>query len=254
MEKVVKVKGIRIGDGIPKICVPIVGDFDKHIIRRAKETAEIKPDIVEWRADWFQDIEDLERVKGMLEQLKLILGNIPLLFTFRTYAEGGQRKISAEKYMEICKYVITTKKVDMIDVELMIGDEVVQEIISYAHKYGVKVIASNHDFHKTPEKEEIIARLCKMQELDADVLKIAVMPENNKDVLRLLEATDEMNEKYANRPIATISMSGTGLISRISGEMFGSAITFGSVGKASAPGQMNAENLKKVLSMIHQSV
>ena len=36
---------------------------------------------------------------------------------------------------------------------------VVKTIINAAHEAGVKVIASNHDFFKTPEKEEIIRRL-----------------------------------------------------------------------------------------------
>ena len=35
---------------------------------------------------------------------------------------------------------------------------------------------SNHDFHKTPAKDEIIYRLRRMQELGADIPKIALMP------------------------------------------------------------------------------
>ena len=78
-----------------------------------------------------------------------------------------------------------------------------------------------------------------MQELDADIPKIAVMPQNKKDVLTLLAATEEMVSEYADRPIITMSMAGTGLISRLCGEVFGSALTFGAVGKASAPGQFS---------------
>ncbi len=66
-----------------------------------------------------------------------------------------------------------------------------------------------------------------MQELGADLPKIAVMPQNEKDVLVLLEATNEMFKIYADRPIITMSMSGMGVISRLCGEIFGSALTFG---------------------------
>ena len=93
-----------------------------------------------------------------------------------------------------------------------------------------------------------------MQELGADIPKIAVMPQSKRDVLTLLAATEEMVSEYANRPIITMSMAGTGLISRLCGEVFGSALTFGAVGKASAPGQMNALQLREILSMIHGSM
>ena len=63
-----------------------------------------------------------------------------------------------------------------------------------------------------------------------------------------------MASEYADRPIITMSMAGTGLISRLCGEVFGSALTFGAVGKASAPGQMNAEDLNKILTLIHKSL
>ena len=57
------------------------------------------------------------------------------------------------------------------------------------------------------------------------------MPQNKKDVLTLLSATEEMASEYADRPIITMSMSGTGVISRLCGEVFGSALTFGAGGK-----------------------
>ena len=93
-------------------------------------------------------------------------------------------------------------------------------MIQEAHSYGVKVIASNHDFAKTPEKDEIVRRLRKMQTLGADIPKIALMPNCKKDVLTLLEATLEMSEQYADRPIITMSMAGTGVVSRLTGETF----------------------------------
>ena len=60
-------------------------------------------------------------------------------------------------------------------------------------------------------------------------------------------------ETYADRPIITMSMSGTGVISRLTGEFFGSALTFGAAAKASAPGQIPVSELETVLSVIHKS-
>mgnify|MGYP000529625487 CR=1 FL=1 len=84
-----------------------------------------------------------------------------------------------------------------------------------------------------------------MQELGADIPKIAVMPTCKQDVITLLSATLEMSEKYADRPIITMSMAGTGVISRLTGETFGSALTFGAASKASAPGQIGVNELSR---------
>ena len=127
-------------------------------------------------------------------------------------------------------------------------------VVETAHANGVKMIASNHDFHKTPAKEEIVSRLRKMQDLGADIPKIAVMPQNKKDVLTLLAATEEMTTNYADRPIITMSMAGTGVISRLCGEVFGSSMTFGAAKKASAPGQMGVNDLSTVLDLLHKAM
>ena len=62
-----------------------------------------------------------------------------------------------------------------------------------------------------------------MQDYGADIPKMAVMPKSKQDVLTLLSATLEMSEQFADRPIITMSMAGTGVVSRLTGETFGSA-------------------------------
>lgn len=250
----VKIRGIEIGAGAPKIIVPIVGVTKEDIIEEAKTFDSIPIDVVEWRVDWFEDVFDFAKVEDVLKDLREVLGNIPLLMTFRTSKEGGEKAIEADAYAELNKKAAATGLVDLVDVEAFTGDEVVKDIIEGAHAHGVKVVASNHDFDKTPDKDDIVGRLVKMQELGADIPKIAVMPQCKKDVLTLLEATREMAEEHADRPIITMSMAGTGLISRLCGEVFGSALTFGAVGKASAPGQMNASDLREILTLIDKSI
>ena len=250
----IKVRDIEIGAGAPKIIVPIVGVTKDDIIAEAKTFDSIPVDMVEWRVDWFENVFEFDKVEEVLKELRDALGNIPILMTFRTSKEGGEKAIEPAAYVELNKKAAATGLVDLVDVEAFTGDEYVKEIIAAAHESGVAVVASNHDFDKTPDKDDIVSRLRKMQDLDADIPKIAVMPQNKKDVLTLLAATEEMVSEYADRPIITMSMAGTGLISRLCGEVFGSALTFGAVGKASAPGQMNAADLNTVLNLIHESM
>ena len=250
----VKVRDIEIGAGAPKIIVPIVGVTKNDIIEEAKTFHSIPVDVVEWRVDWFEGVFDFAQVEDVLKDLREALGNIPLLMTFRTSKEGGEKAIEPAAYAELNIKAAQTGYVDLVDVEIFTGDDIVKKIIDGAHAAGVKVIASNHDFFKTPAKEEIISRLCAMQEKGADIPKIAVMPQSKKDVLTLLAATNEMVEEHANRPIITMSMAATGVISRLAGEVFGSCLTFGAAKKASAPGQMGVNDLKTVLETLHKSL
>ena len=250
----VKVRNIEIGTGAPKIIVPIVGVTKEEILSAARSFDAIPIDVVEWRVDWFEGVFDFARVEDVLKELRDILGDTPLLMTFRTSKEGGEKDIDAGAYKELNIKAAKTGYVDFVDVEIFTGDKIVSEIIDAVHAAGVKVIASNHDFDKTPAKSDIIYRLRKMQDMGADIPKIAVMPQSKKDVLTLLAATEEMTSRYADRPIITMSMAGTGVISRLCGEVFGSSMTFGAAGKASAPGQMGVEDLNTVLALLHDAM
>lgn len=249
-----KVRDLEIGAGAPKIIVPIVGVTKEEIIEEAKTFDSIPVDVVEWRVDWFEHVFEFEKVKEVLKELREVLGNTPILVTFRTSKEGGEKAIEAEAYAELNISAAKTGYVDFVDVEIFTGDDIVKKIIDGVHAEGVKVIASNHDFHKTPAKSDIIYRLRKMQDMGADIPKIAVMPQTKKDVLTLLSATEEMASDYADRPIITMSMAGLGSISRIACEAFGSCLTFGSGAQASAPGQIGAEKLHQALQIVHDAL
>ncbi|MBT2738443.1 type I 3-dehydroquinate dehydratase [Bacillus sp. ISL-7] len=254
MTKTVTVRGLVIGEGMPKICVPLVGETLVQLKEEAEFLKTIDLDVVEWRVDFFDQVEDFEQVKKALAEIRTFLPATPLIFTFRSNKEGGNKEITTSFYFELNKTVAETGLVDFIDVELFNDENEVKTIIEKAHAKNVFVIVSNHDFHKTPTKEEIISRLRKAQEFGGDIPKIAVMPNSTADVLTLLDATNTMNEQFADRPFITMSMAGKGVISRLAGEVFGSAVTFGAAKKASAPGQVNVKELRGVLNLLHESL
>lgn len=246
----VKVRNVVIGKGKPKICVPVIGKTENEIIELTKYAKSLEVDLVEWRADWYESIEDLEKVEKLSETLRNILEETPLLFTFRTAKEGGSRAISDEAYIKLNQYVCEKKLADMIDVEMFSGEDVIDQIITYAHERDMIIVGSNHDFGGTPSKKQLITRLQLMQHFQADIIKIAVMPNSKEDVIALLLATEEMVSKHAKVPVVSMSMSSMGVISRVSGELFGSAITFASAGIASAPGQIPVETMKVLLEAL----
>lgn len=246
--KTVKIGNLEIGKGIPKICVPIMGRQKEILMEEAKEAVQAKADIVEWRADYFEKAEDIHEILNTLCELKQELGTLPLLFTFRTKQEGGEKEIDRERYLELNRAVICSGKADLVDLELFLSEAWIKELKKEAEKAKVRILVSNHDFEKTPGKEEIIRRLEKMQQLGADIAKIAVMPRKKDDVKALLDATWEMKDR--NTPVVTMSMGKMGVLSRVSGSFYGSCITFGCIGKVSAPGQIEISELQKMLNVL----
>lgn len=247
----IQVKNTRIGEGAPKVIVPIMGITEEALLEEINEVKLLQPDMIEWRVDTFEHVDNLETVKDMIVKISKQLVDIPFLFTFRSHKEGGSKEVTDEFYYQLLLAAIDSSEVDLVDIELYFGDKEVELLVTQAKDNNVLVILSNHDFSKTPTKDEIIFRLRKMQELGADIPKIAVMPNSTDDVITLLDATNTMKMNYADRPIITMSMASAGLISRLAGEVFGSAATFAVGSKASAPGQITVSDLRSVLDILH---
>ena len=124
----VRVRNVEIGTGIPKICVPIVGVTKEDILAEAKTFDSIPVDVVEWRVDWFEGVFDFSQVLDVLQGLREALGEIPLLFTFRTSKEGGEKAIEPQAYAQLNIQAAQSGYVDLVDVEAFTGDEIVKTI------------------------------------------------------------------------------------------------------------------------------
>lgn len=247
------VRNLKLGEGKPSVCIPLTASAKPELIEEAYHYRESAIDVVEWRADLFAEVEDHTAVEEVLKELVKILAGIPLIFTFRSHQEGGEKDLSREDYVSLNQFVIQTGLADFVDIELYQGEDTVRDLIALAHKKHTYVIISNHDFQQTPPKTEIVNRLCMADELGGDVLKIAVMPNEIEDVLELLSATNEM-KKYTKKPIITMAMGPLGVITRLSGQVFGSAVTIGAGERASAPGQVPIQDLHQVLKVIEKSM
>lgn len=246
----VRVGSLELGKGQPCIIVPLTSSALPDLLLEARDLASLPVDMAEWRVDMFGSgpVQEHE-VLGALEQLKAVLP-VPLLVTFRTCAEGGNRPLSPEAYASLCTALCRSRLPDLMDVEAFTDIRRAASLVALAHDCGIPVVASSHDFSATPPENEIVRRLLSMQnDLDADVLKIAVMPASRADVLTLLSATQKACD-LVSRPVITMSMGPLGVISRVCGQSFGSAATFGAARAASAPGQMNVRDLHAVLAAL----
>lgn len=251
MKHTVQVKNLIIGEGMPKICVPVTGVTAEEILSQAVVTKTAGPDLVEWRVDFFEHMREKKAVEQMLEALTNVLEGIPLLFTLRTDREGSSTHVETEEYREILIHAAACPQTDLVDVEIMADQVCASEIILSAHENGTAVIGSNHHFEGTPSNEEIDCIFSCMQEAGADILKMAVMPADSRDVVRMMERTIVWTEK-SSCPLITMSMGALGCVTRMCGELTGSSVTFASVTAASAPGQVNMASLRNVLQILHK--
>ncbi len=250
--EIIKVKDLLIGDGIPKICVPLNGRTEEEIMSQLSLALKDPCDLFEWRADYYFSYQDTVDWQPVLSKIKSKTKK-PLIFTLRSEAEGGHSSLRRNDALALLRDVCEQGDVDFVDIELFEEDGSLDEakmefLVETAHSNNKKIILSNHDFDKTPDLDAIIKRLQAMERLGADLPKVAYMPLTQDDVNTLLEAARMVSTEYMHRPFVAISMGELGKQSRIAGGAFGSAITFAAPPTnngqtATAPGQMKASEL-----------
>lgn len=251
MTKPIKIKNLILGSGLPKVCVPLTSVSCEDLCREAEAAVQAGADLVEWRADFYEHLSDIESMLETLEKLSGILGEIPLLFTIRTKAEGGNCEISAEEYARLNIAAAKSGEADLIDVEIFGDEGRKKDLICEIHFTGAKVIGSSHDFEKTDDRETLLKRFQDIDAAGADILKMAVMPDEFDDVAAIMQVTSKMTSEFTEKPVISMSMGSLGSISRIAGENFGSSVTFAAVGAASAPGQFPIRELRMMMAALH---
>ncbi|GAA2751487.1 type I 3-dehydroquinate dehydratase [Amnibacterium kyonggiense] len=251
----VRVGSVELGTGRPKVCVPLTSASLRELQAEAAAVTPAAADLVELRIDRLDGATDQRAVREAIDLVGVALDpSLPVLLTFRTAAEGGGAAIPAEAYRDLLIRSSASDVVDAVDVEAALPREVVDAIMEGVHAEGKPVVLSFHDLQGTPSRQEIVGRLVGQQALGADVVKLACTPQTPEDVLTLLAATADYTARPDARPAITMAMGGLGVVSRLAGETFGSCVTFGTVGAASAPGQVDALRLRDALDLLHTAV
>lgn len=254
------VRGTELGAGTPEIIVPVAGDDEVALMGHLAAARRVPARIVEWRTDRFA------RAAGTEDHRAAVLAALPgvrealgperaLLLTLRTSAEGGDREISDADLADLLIGAVRASApdgpplVDLVDVETARDAGAVHSVVAAARARGVLVVGSFHDFTGTPEEARIVEILRGQRALGADLPKAAVTPRDARDVLALLGASLTVAADAAG-PHLAISMGSLGVVSRVAAETFGSAATFASAGEASAPGQLDAEDVSRLLALL----
>ena len=242
------------GGAIPVICTPLVGRTREEVLSEVAAVLPKHPDVLEWRVDFFGGIGDTGLVLDTARALKAAARDLPILFTRRSASEGGEPVALAEAaVVELYAAVCAARCVDVIDYELSNPGEHFRRLRTASREHGIAMVGSYHNFQSTPDSEALLAKFRDAQARGADIGKVAVMPKEPGDVLKLLSATWEASRSL-DIPLISMSMGPYGSVSRMVGGVFGSALTF-AVGKSSsAPGQIPIEELRAVLATVRRAV
>jgi 3-dehydroquinate dehydratase I len=244
-----RVRGLEYGGPKPLFCIPLVAVDLASLQDQATVAVQLQPDLIEWRADYFREVtaDALVRAAAVLRR---IAGDTAIIFTLRVRQEGGAQQQDQATRRELIEAVLRTRTIDVVDLELANDPPFLDAVMPIAAECGVRVLLAIHNFDETPANDVLLAQIRAMRARGADIAKIAVMPKNPQDVLRLLEVTAAARSEWPDLPLATMSMGALGSITRVAGFLYGSDMAF-AVGKtASAPGQIPIQDARRTTELL----
>ena len=244
-----RIRNLEFGGEKPLFCVPIVPRDEGELIAQAEVAHKLKPELLEWRADFFSALTTPSLVKAA----RLLRDTAPseaIIFTLRAKNEGGVQEILQPERRDLIEAVLRSSMVDIVDLELANDDEFLHPLMQIARQCGIPVILAFHDFQRTDDNDFLLSKIASMRSHGADIAKIAVMPRTPEDVLRLLHVTAHARTLYPNLPLITMAMGALGSITRVAGFLFGSDMSFALGQSGSAPGQIPMEDARQITEML----
>ncbi|MEZ0308416.1 MAG: type I 3-dehydroquinate dehydratase [Ramlibacter sp.] len=253
--RAIELKG-RASDAarFPAICAPLVARTRERLLAETAVVAAKRPDILEWRVDFFDGIADAHAVVETARLIKRESDGIPLLFTRRNAREGGEPiALSEARVVAMYRAVCEAADVDLVDFEMDNDPADVRAVREVSRAHGIQLVLSFHDFNSTPPLEVLRQRFAQALALGADVAKVAVMPRSMDDVLTLMGATSQAGRELTI-PLVSMSMGRFGALSRMCGWTVGSAMTFAVGESSSAPGQMAISDVEAGIALLQKAL
>jgi 3-dehydroquinate dehydratase-1 len=247
--KALDARGRKLGGETPLICTPLVGRTRAGLLAEAAKVIAQKPDAIEWRADHFEAVGDSKAVLAAAKELRALAGKLPIIFTCRS-VRGGERIPIGEEAVADLLVAEREQAVDLVDYD---GQRPrARARVREGARKEVRLILSYHNLSYTPGFDDLVDRFLEAERLGADVAMVQVMPRNRADVLRLLAATAEADDK-TRIPLISMSVGPLGSVSRMVGGLFGSWLSFAVGHSASAPGQIPIGDLVTVCDILRRA-
>jgi 3-dehydroquinate dehydratase/shikimate dehydrogenase len=207
------------------ICAVIARTRHDMIHAEVMEAARRNVMLAELRLDYLAKAADFGRL--------LAEKPLPLLATVRRREDGGRFKGTEQERRMLLRQAIVAG-FDWVDIE--------EDIIQSVPRYGkTKRIVSYHNFKEVPADLHGLFR--RMHEADADIIKIACMPQQIEDVARVLDLL-----RFTKKPTIALCMGDMGLPSRVIQGALGAPFTYAAINpeRLPAPGMLTVGQLQNI--------
>ncbi len=222
--------------GIPRIAVPYSDSATPELIAESRRRGV---DIAEVRIDQFERTAP-DYVCSVLARFEAL----PTIATIRTRQEGGGWVGSEDERLALFRAVIPL--VDAVDVELQ-AKAILARVVESARGASKCVIVSYHDFGATPDPYTLEHIAEDASKAGADIIKIATHARSDEDIQSLASFCID----NAARSLIVIGMNGHGSKSRLFFPALGSLVTFASIGKPTAPGQLEFDQMFELMRLLY---
>ena len=91
------IKGMTLGQGMPIICVPVVEQKKEQILSEVNRLVSAGVKMIEFRADYYEDVGDLKRLGSLLREMGQYTENTILLFTLQSISQGGRIELPSRE-------------------------------------------------------------------------------------------------------------------------------------------------------------
>ncbi len=232
---------LRLGDRrlrTPAVCGSVMESTLEGMERGKRKAERSGADLVELRLDGLREPPDWDRLLG---------GRLPVILTHRPEREGGGfRGREEERVGRLMEGM--EQGGSCVDLEFSTPPHLLREVLSRAREEGTTVILSHHELSGTPPLGHLLKTARRMERL-GDLVKVVTLARNTEEVLRILEF---LHRARLSVPLVSFAMGEVGTLSRILSALLGSPLVYASVGKPTAPGQLDVETTRLLLERVRK--
>lgn len=236
--KKLKIRSMILGEGREKLICPITEPDADAALEIARVLVSSYADAVELRADLSRDAGNIERLRALTRQMRDVLGDMPLMFTYRTEGAKTPPALDDDARRVLLEGIIKDGAADMVDIEHTLPSAA--ELIALARERGVVTVYSMHDFDTLPKNLALARFVGKARRLHADVAKIACATRSPDELIRLLKFT-KLSLRFIGAPLIAAVPMDEQPTGRLMAGLYGSCMCFCSYGEPCAPGQLELE-------------
>jgi 3-dehydroquinate dehydratase type I len=217
-------------------CIPLRASSLVQLKKLFKKAENKHPDLVEI---WLDDLKNPD-IRKIIE-----LAPCPTIFVNRAHPT----------YEQFCE--IMMEKSAYIDLDYQVSRDILRKIIAEKRKkkWRTQIIASYHDFKKTPPEKQLQKIITELLKTGADIIKIATYARTHEESLMLLFLLTEVRKSLPKgKKIILHAMGEYGKVGRIFTSILGSFVAYVALDQksASAPGQWTIEEWNGIMPQLQR--